>query len=202
MKQILLLCVLCFSLFAKAQQDTNLTADNVAFALDTNTERIDILFPKTSQVQQDGKVIIDGRTYTVKTLKNTDFPVDPKYDRDPLTAPYKDLIRLGYVSAKYTTAAQTEPRTPENLTSTGNQWRKMQDGEFVMAWHGYLKNAPQEQTVKLSLAKVTGESILLFTLEDYIDWRTKDFENIRMGMYKVLDDAVYTSKKPETTRKR
>lgn len=202
MKQILLLCALSFSLFAKAQQDIKDIPDNVAFALDTNTEHIDILLPKASQVQEDGKVIIDGRIYSVKTLKTSEFPVDPKYGRDTLTAKYIDLIRLGYVSAKYTTAGQREPRTPENLTSTGSQWRKMQDGEFVMTWHGYLQNTPQEQTVKLSLAKITGESILLFTLEDYIDWRTKDFETTRMAMYKVLDDAVYTPKKLTNARKR
>jgi hypothetical protein len=201
MKQILLLCALCFSLCIHAQQDTNLSTDNVALALDTNTEHIAILLPKAALVQEDGRVIIDGRTYSVKTLKNADFPVDPKYRRDTLTAKYIDLIRLGYVSAKYTTAGQREPRTPENLTTTGSQWRKMQDGEFVMAWHGYLQNAPQKQTVKLGMAKITGESVLLFTLEDYIDWRSKDFESTRMAMYKILDDAVYTPLKTANVRK-
>lgn len=194
MKQFLLLCALYFSIFAKAQQDTNYTANNVAFALDTGTEHIDILLPKASQVQQGGIVIIDGRTYSVQTLKCDDFPIAPKYLKNSVTAEYKDLVRLTSVSEKFMMAGQKDSVSAD-MSNAGNQWRKMPDGEFIMAWHGYKKSAPQEQTVKFSIAKVAGASILLFTLEGYIDWRAKDFETMRMMMYKVLDDAVYTENK-------
>lgn len=195
MKKILTVLSIAFTSLVFSQQGPAYSGDYLNYTIDTDSEQISVILPKGSKVEKDGKLVIDGKNYTVKTLKSEDFPVDEKYTNDTISQHKKNLIKLSGVWPKLSMVNSSPfPRTVESLNSIESQWRKMTDGEFIITWHGYKKNNPSEQSTKLSGAKVTGNSILILTLEDASDHRTEDFKNTRKNMYDILDKAVYIDK--------
>ncbi|MES2486528.1 MAG: hypothetical protein V4581_11365 [Bacteroidota bacterium] len=198
MKNILLTFYLLFCAAISAQQGPAYSGDYVDYPITTNEEKIVVHLPKGSKILDNGKVFINGKTYTLETTEKAPYLEMYKpatIAADTLQPLQKDAITLSMYSTQDAIVRKgyKPVKNEEKLVDVYYEYRPTGDGEVIVLWYDKPKEGRGNITKTIQAAKVAGSSVLMLSLEGPIENNTEDFKALEQMLREILDNTTYTT---------
>ena len=198
MKKIFSTFSLLFCAAISAQQGPAYSGDYIDYPLTTKEEKIVVHLPKDSKILDNGKVVINGKTYTLETTEKAPYlemykPGD--IGADTLQPLQKDAVTLAMYSTQDAIVRKgyKPVKNEEKLVDVYYEYRPTGDGEVIALWYDKPKEGRGDITKTIQAAKIAGSSILMLSLEGPIENNTEDFNAVGQMLREILDNTTYTT---------
>lgn len=192
MKTFSFIALFC-SAFAFAQQGPAYSGDYVNYTHIIKEDKISLQLPKGSVVKPDGKLLINGRGYSIETIDA--IPLLDKNEETKQNA--NNEMRHIAAMSSFTALRTSDPKKQVEGNALSHRLKRTQDKELIDTFYGYKRDSEHEMIENLGGAKLVGDTIFVITMNEKIDPQSDEILQNEDMLFNILDSATLINPKPD-----